>query len=270
VAFNSTRALVGAPYADSTGADAGAGYVFNFSQTGTTTTIGTIAPEPSLTGQSYNVPVTVVATSGTATGTVDVNDGDGATCSITLAAGAGNCNLTSVSPGPHTITANYNGTLVFASSSDTEDHQVNGPDLGITKDDGVDGVSAGQQLTYTIVVSNLGNTNATGAGVTDNLPANLENGSWACVASAGSSCGNANGTGDIDETVDILAGGKVTFTLQADVVGSLVADDDVINTATVVPPVGFNDNNSNNDSATDEDVGVEELFFEDGFEDLEP
>ena len=270
VAFNSTSALVGAPYADSTDVDAGAGYVFTFAQTETTTTIGTIAPEPSLTGQSSNVPVSVAATVGTATGTVDVDDGDGATCTITLAAGSGDCDLISVSPGPHTITANYNGTLVFASSSDTEDHLVTGPDLGITKSNGLDGVTAGQHITYTIVVSNLGNTNATGAGVTDSLPAQLENGSWTCVASAGSACGNANGIGDINETVDILAGGTVTFTLEADVIGDLGLDEDVINTATVVPPGGFGDNNPNNDSATDEDVAIEELIFEDGFEDLLP
>jgi len=270
VAFDSIRALVGAPYADSTGADAGAGYVFTFSQTGTTTTIGTIAPEPSQAGQSYNVPITVVATAGTATGTVDVNDGDGAACTITLAAGSGNCNLTSVSPGLHTITANYNGTLVFASSSDTESHQVYGPDLGITKDDGLDGVSAGQQVTYSIVVSNLGNSNATGVGVTDILPATLLNGSWTCVASAGSACGNANGTGNINETVNILAGGTVTFTLQATVIGVLGVDDVVINTATVVQPLGFGDNNPNNDSATDEDASNQELNFADGFEEPAP
>ena len=269
-AFNSNRALVGAPYADSTGVDAGAGYVFAFAETGTTTTIGTIAPEPSLTGQSYNVPVTVAATAGTAIGAVNVDDGDGATCTITLAAGAGNCNLVSVSPGLHTITANYSGTLVFASSSDTESHLVNGPDLGITKDDGLDGVVAGQHITYTIVVSNLGNTNATGAGVTDKLPAELLNGSWTCVASAGSACGNANGSGDINETVNVLAGGTATFTLQADVTGTLGPNNDVINTATVVPPGGFGDNNPNNDSVTDDDVSIEELIFADSFEDPVP
>lgn len=203
-------------------------------------------------------------------GTVDVGDGDGATCIISLVAGSGNSNLVSVAPGVHTITADYNGTLVFASSSDTKSHLVNGPDLGITKDNGLDGVVAGQHISYTIVVSNLGNTDATGAGVTDNLPAELLNGSWACVASAGSVCGNANGSGDINETVNILAGGKVIFTLQADVVGVLGANQDVINTATVVPPAGFGDNNPNNDSATDDDVPVEGLFFADGFESLVP
>ncbi len=269
VAFNSARALAGAPYADSTGADAGAGYVFAFSQTGTMTTINTIAPEPSLTGQSYNVPVTVDATVGTAIGTVDVDDGDGATCSFTLVAGAGNCDLVSISPGPHTITANYNGTLVFASSSDTENHLVNGPDLGITKDNGLDGVVGGQHIAYTIVVSNLGNTDAIGAGVTDNLPPELLNGFWTCFGTAGSTC-TASGSGNINETVNILAGGKVTFSLEADVIGSFQPNDNLVNTATVVPPGGFNDNNPNNDSATDEDVGIEELIFADGFETLQP
>jgi uncharacterized repeat protein (TIGR01451 family) len=266
VAFDSSRALVGAPYADSTDVDAGAGYVFAFTTTATTTTIGSIAPEPSQVGQSYNVPVTVAATAGTATGTVDVNDGDGAACTITLASGSGNCNLISVSPGLHTITANYNGTLVFASSSDTESHQVYGPDLGITKDDGLDGVTPGQLIAYTIVVSNLGNSIATGAGVTDNLPAQLLNGSWTCAASVGSACGNANGNGNINETVNILAGGTVTFTLQANVIGVLGVDDVVINTATVVPPVGFGDNNPNNNSATDENASYQETIFADGFE----
>ncbi|PKO13986.1 MAG: hypothetical protein CVU39_16535 [Chloroflexi bacterium HGW-Chloroflexi-10] len=44
------------------------------------------------------------------------------------------------------------------------------PDLTITKDDGVVQVTPGEDLTYSIVVSNVGNQHATGVIVTDTLP----------------------------------------------------------------------------------------------------
>src|SRR5262249_13352279 len=46
------------------------------------------------------------------------------------------------------------------------------PDLKITKDDGLTVVEPGQPITYTLVVSNIGNQDATGVTVTDILPAN--------------------------------------------------------------------------------------------------
>jgi hypothetical protein len=103
----------------------GADSTFTTLATSTTTTIGVIAPEPSVVGQSYSVPVTVAGSGGTPTGTVAVNDGS-VSCTVTLSAGTGSCNLISTTVGaPKTITAIYSGSTSFASSNTTATHVVN-------------------------------------------------------------------------------------------------------------------------------------------------
>jgi hypothetical protein len=130
-ALDAGRAIVGAPRADHPGVDSGAAYVFLLVQP-STTTITSITPEPSVTGQSYSVTVTVAAPSGTPGGTVDVSDGDAASCTITLAAGTGSCSLTSIAAFLHTISASYSGTIVFGASLDTEPHLVNKADTTVS------------------------------------------------------------------------------------------------------------------------------------------
>jgi hypothetical protein len=43
---------------------------------------------------------------------------------------------------------------------------------------------------------------------------------WTCVASAGSACGNASGTGPINELVTLLNGGTATYTVTAAIVST--------------------------------------------------
>jgi len=106
-------------------------------------------------------------------------------------------------------------------------------DLAVTKTDGVAAVTAGGSTTYTVVVSNAGPGAVVGATVTDTAPANVTFGTWACVASAGSTC-PASGTGNIAATVDLVAGGTAVFTVPATI--STVASGTVTNTATVSAP----------------------------------
>ena len=65
-------------------------------------------------------------------------------------------------------------------------------DLAITKTDGVTSVAAGGSLTYTITASNAGPDNATGAIVTDTLPASLTGATWTCVGAGGGTCSGAD------------------------------------------------------------------------------
>ncbi|WP_406110057.1 hypothetical protein [Kitasatospora purpeofusca] len=114
--------------------------------------------------------------------------------------------------------------------------------LSVTKTPDKNPYVPGQPLTYTIVVRNDGPSDAIGTSVRDTLPAAIRNFSWTCTAAGGGSCGSpASGTGDINTTVDLPAGGQVTYrltgTVPADATGSLD------NRATVTPPGGTTDPN---------------------------
>jgi uncharacterized repeat protein (TIGR01451 family) len=125
-------------------------------------------------------------------------------------------------------------------------------DLSITKTDGQSAVTAGAMLTYTIVVSNGGPDPAPGATVADPLPAALTASSWTCVATAGSSCGAASGSGSINQTVTLASGGTIVFALTATV--DAAASGSLVNTATVAVPAGMIDAVPANNSATDTDA----------------
>ncbi len=123
-------------------------------------------------------------------------------------------------------------------------------DLAIAKTDGLDEIPPGAEVTYTITTTNLGPSDAPGVLVTDVFPGTISNVSWTCAASVGSSCkGVAAGNGDLDQTVDILAGGTVTFTATGTIDPG--ASGSVSNTATVASAL---DPNSANDTATDTDT----------------
>src|SRR5262249_52366287 len=125
-------------------------------------------------------------------------------------------------------------------------------DLVIGKSDGLTSVLAGTNLTYTIVVSNLGPTNVLGATVMDTFPgpAFLQNVSWTRATTAGTAtCGTASGAGDIATTVNLPVGGAVTFTVNATV--NPAATGTLTNMATVTPPAGTTDPDPTNDTSTD-------------------
>ncbi|HET9314844.1 MAG TPA: DUF11 domain-containing protein, partial [Vicinamibacteria bacterium] len=124
-------------------------------------------------------------------------------------------------------------------------------DLAITKTDGQATAVPGQAITYTIVVTNLGPDPASGATVSDPLPAGLTSASWTCTATAGSSC-PPSGTGGIGAAVSLPAGGSATFTLAATV--QPAATGTLTNTASVTPPSGVTDPVGANNAAVDADT----------------
>ena len=125
-------------------------------------------------------------------------------------------------------------------------------DLSITKSDSVDAAAPGSAVTYTVVVSNDGPSDVTGATVTDPLPTGVDAFAWSCSGADGGSCSNASGTGAIIEAVDLPSGSSVAFLVTAAV--STTASGSLVNTAAVAPPTGTTDPGPGPNSATDSDV----------------
>ena len=124
VAISGDTVVVGADRADPGGTvNAGAVYAF---PSGTTTTITSHTPNPSVVGQAVTANYTVtpdIAGSRTPTGNVTVSDGT-VSCIATVAAGT--CNLTFSSAGGKTLIATYAGNSSFTGSASTGvGHMVN-------------------------------------------------------------------------------------------------------------------------------------------------
>jgi uncharacterized repeat protein (TIGR01451 family) len=122
-------------------------------------------------------------------------------------------------------------------------------DLAVTKTDGVTTATPGGSVTYTIMASNAGPSDAPGSTVTDTFPGVLTC-TWTCVGAGGGTC-TAAGSGNISDTVNLPAGGSVTYTASCTISPS--ATGSLVNTATVEESEGVTDPNPDNNSATDTD-----------------
>ena len=163
------------------------------------------------------------------------------------------------------IAASATGTLsntATASSSVTDPNPANNSatdsdtltpqaDLAITKTDGVTTVVPGGSVTYTIVASNAGPSNAPGTSVADTFPASLTC-NWTCAGSGGGTCTAGPVAGNIADGVNLPAGGSVTYTASCAISGS--ATGSLVNTATVATGGGITDPTPGNNSATDSDT----------------
>ena len=167
------------------------------------------------------------------------------------------CNIDPAATGTLSNTATATASVtdtVPGNNSATDGDTVLDPeaDLGITKDDGVTTVIAGNQVVYTIVASNAGPSAVTDANVVDNFPAALTACTWTSVA-AGGATGNSNSSGLVlNDTLDMPPGSSVTYTVTCDVDISFTGF--LSNTATISTSV--TDPNSGNDSASDTDTEV--------------
>ncbi len=134
-----------------------------------------------------------------------------------------------------------------ATDTDTLDPQAN---LSITKTNDQSTTIPGSSTTYTIVVSNNGPSNANGTTIQDTFPAALTGVTWSRTGTGGT-C-PANGSSNINCTIDLSPGGSVTFTASGTVNSG--ATGILANTASLTPPGGVTDTSSGNDSATDTDT----------------
>jgi len=167
-----------------------------------------------------------------------------ASCTISAAA-TGTLSNTATVAAPAGVTDPTPGNN-SATDSDTLGASA---DLAITKTDGVVTATPGGSVTYTIVASNAGPSNATGATVADTFPASLTC-TWTCVGAGGGTC-TASGSGNINDTANLPNGGSVTYTASCTI--SAAATGTLSNTATVTAPAGVTDPTPANNSATDVD-----------------
>ena len=192
----------------------------------------------------------------------------GASCPA--ASGSGNINQTAAS-------LNVGGTLVYTvnvavpasqagnivnsvtvsnnnvdpiSSNDTASDtntQLSSADIAVVLDDGSATYTPGTTVQYSLTVSNAGPSDASSVSVTDTAPAGTSIAAWSCT---GASCPVANGTGNLNETIAVLASGaSVIYTVDVAVPSGFTAN--LVNTASANAAQA--DQVASNNTATDID-----------------
>jgi uncharacterized repeat protein (TIGR01451 family) len=192
-------------------------------------------------------------------------DGDSLTFTVVSAPAHGTLSGTGANL-TYAPAANYNGPDAFTykvndgqadsniATVSLTVNPVNDADLSVTMTDGRTTVVPSTSDTYTIVVSNAGPNDVTGANVSDMLPAGVTSATWALTASngGGSVSGPTSGSGALATTVDLPSGSSVIFSFNVEV--NPLATGALVNTATISPPAGTTDPNPGNNSATDTDT----------------
>jgi hypothetical protein len=146
-------------------------------------------------------------------------DSDGAVVSVSFFAGATHIGADSTSPytltwprvlpGQYSLTARATDDDGAVTMSAPVAITVHGADLGISQS--VSGVRRwGLPLVHTVTAANAGPDAVTSGTVTATFSPGLAGVTWSCTASPGSSCPPA-GSGNINATVNLLAGGQATF-----------------------------------------------------------
>jgi uncharacterized repeat protein (TIGR01451 family) len=122
--------------------------------------------------------------------------------------------------------------------------------VGITDDRTT--AAPGDNLVYTITVTNKWSAPATGIAVLNSTPAGLGETLWSCTVPSGGSCGGpVTGTGSINRNISLAAQTTAVFTVSAIVAGTT---SNISSLVTIVPPVGFGDNNAADNTASDVDT----------------
>jgi uncharacterized repeat protein (TIGR01451 family) len=117
--------------------------------------------------------------------------------------------------------------------------------------DGKSTAVAGTKNTYTITVNNIGPSNASRVVIKDAFPSTFTGIAYTATQSGGSGF-TASGSGNINDTVTMPTGSKITYTATGTISAS--ATGSLSDTVNVTPPSGVTDPNLANNSATDTDT----------------
>ena len=209
---------------------------------------------PNVTAVSLTGPAGWACTFATLTCTDGANLGIGATAGPFTLIVTVNSNVASGTAITETDTAsstrtdpnpNNNAVTVTTGVADTAD-------LAITNSASPVPVQAGNNITYTQVVTNNGPSNATTASMTETTPPNTTFQSITFPAAWSCTTPSVGGTGTITCNNSSFAPGSASFTLVLKVNAGTAAGTAINDTATVASAV--NDSNSTNNSATAADV----------------
>lgn len=118
----------------------------------------------------------------------------------------------------------------------------------VTINDSRTAVALNDNPVYTITVRNLWTSGATGVSVLNNVPAGLSGLVWSCSPGVGSSCGAPNGSGSINQIVNLGPQSYVAFTTSSLVTSAAAS---ISNSVTIIPPAAFGDNKASDNSAVD-------------------
>jgi uncharacterized repeat protein (TIGR01451 family) len=142
-----------------------------------------------------------------------------------------------------------------ANNSDTETTQVSAPvtDLSATKTDAPDPVTAGDNLTYTLTISNNGPSDGKNVVVSDEVPSNTTFVSFSQTDGAPFDLSSppAGSTGTVTATIAVFpTGTTATFTLVVNVDSTTPNDTVITNTVTVSNTTEDTDLANNTDTET--------------------
>jgi len=136
-----------------------------------------------------------------------------------------------------------------ATDSDTIIYKA---DLKITVTDGKTTAVAGQKNTYTIAVNNIGPSNVSGAVISDTFPSAFTGVTYTATQAGGASGFAASGSGNINNTVTMPPGSKITYKATGMIGASPTGS--ISDTATVTAPTAVTDPIPSNNIATDTDM----------------
>lgn len=189
-----------------------------------------------------------------------------------ISSGVATVSSSALPVGSYTIRVIYVGDTNhnFAVADSVQPHVVTpAADLSILKTNNQIYVTEGEQVTYTITVTNPpGGDPVVGALVNDNVNAAYFDDSaaettWTCTPTGNADCAASSGTGDISGlAVDLEPGTSVTIllTTRCRAEGNEFI---VSNSASVTAPSGLTDSNLSNNTSVDADQSG---LFRDGFE----
>ena len=210
------------------------------------------------TGVTYTASSTGGATGFTAIGSGNIND-----TNVNMPVGSIVIYVVTGTVSP-SATGNLTNTATVAApqgvvETDTENNSATDTDsltpevdLSITKTDGKTTISGGATNTYTIVVSNAGPSDVTGASVADTFPAAFTGVAYTATQTGGATGFTTIGSGNINDSVNMPVGSTITYVVTGTVSPS--ATGTLANTATVNAPEGVTDTDTDNNTDTDTDT----------------